>query len=139
MNKAADPRSRLPEPPLMSDINCGATERLVQFNEHSEQQKSHWNRQANDPEVIDSIGIAETVKLCEARFPRYVSEYRRLWTSLEKPRTEVFACWLREVTTLVISEAKALWTGEWHAEWFTRACESKIAAALKERVLQEIG
>jgi hypothetical protein len=138
-HKAARPPFSLAPPPT---VDHGRTTHYwegqpIPYDEWLKNQEDAWAARQNNPEVVDLIGIAETTALSTTRFQRVVSEYRSLWAASIDPRTKSFAVWLEALKALVISECRTLWTGEWHSNWFTRACESKIAADLSALARQE--
>jgi hypothetical protein len=94
-----------------------------------------WEARESSPEVIDSIGISETISLVEERFAGIVSDYMQAWAAETDGDSELFAQLLVHIQESVTSEAVALWqaTG-WHAGWFERACRRKVDDALGARV-----
>ena len=90
-----------------------------------------WTARENDPAVIDSIAIAETVALAKARFVDIVGDYLSVWADTNGDSDE-FTRWLEDIGVLVGREVGDLWrNGEWHAAWFERACRNKLEEALR--------
>ncbi|HTQ55152.1 MAG TPA: hypothetical protein VMI94_11875 [Bryobacteraceae bacterium] len=44
-----------------------------------------WAARENDPEIIDRIGIAETIQLAETRFAQFAEEYLSSWADTDPP------------------------------------------------------
>lgn len=73
----------------------------------------------------------ETTRLAAQRFGEVAEEYLKLWTSTAAVRHEIFADWLTQITSSVLTDVANLWLkSELHAVWFKRACEPKVNASL---------
>lgn len=92
----------------------------------------------NDPLVVDSIGIDESITLASERLSTLATDYLSLWGSSTKADSENFARWLVQAKAAVVSALKGLWAkSEWHSAWFARACQPKVALALDNIVDSE--
>jgi hypothetical protein len=74
-----------------------------------------WAARENDPAIIDSIGIEETIMLAKARFVGIVRDYLAVWADANGDSDE-FTRWLEGIGVLVGREVGNVWRGtEWHA------------------------
>lgn len=103
--------------------------RSVSFDEWKRHQMEAWAARENNPSVIDTIGIKETIGLAKARFSGIVNDYLTSWADTNGNSSE-FAEWLDKIKDLVMREVGDLWTGEWPTAWFARACLTEIQTAL---------
>jgi hypothetical protein len=85
----------------------------------------------NDPDIIDSIGVFETVALANERLAGIVGDYLAVWAETNG-NADDFSRWLEAIRHLVGDEVGDLWRqGEWHAAWFERACRRKVHHQLR--------
>jgi hypothetical protein len=84
----------------------------------------------DDPEVVESIGIAETTTLATAVFSAVAQDYLSYWAG-NGLDSEKFGVWLEGVKQLVIEGINELWRkDDWHTAWFNRAARKKLEDAL---------
>ena len=133
-HKAADPGySLLPSPPIdVTDTQRrriqyhGAQGEAISFDEWKKKQLAAWAARENDPDIIDSIGVFETVALAKERFEGIVGDYLAVWAETSGNSDE-FGRWLEAIRHLVGCEVGDLWRqGEWHTAWYERACRRKV-------------
>jgi hypothetical protein len=90
-----------------------------------------WAARENDPDIIDSIAIFETVALANERLAGIVGDYLAVWAETNG-NADDFSRWLEAIRHLVAGEVGDLWRqGEWHAAWFERACRKKVHDQLR--------
>ena len=100
------------------------------YEEWHRREVAAWAARENDPAVIDSIAIAETLALARARFVDIVGDYLSVWADTSGDSGE-FTRWLEGIGVLVGREVGDLWkNGEWHVAWFERACRKKVEECL---------
>ena len=137
---AAKPTVSLLPPPLES-VSIGNRRspvtyhgehgQLISWSEWRDLQMAAWAARESNPEVIDTIGIPETIRLAEARFQGIVPDYILVWSAQTDGDSERFARWLERIQESVTSEVCDLWrSSEGHAAWFERACRKKIIDTL---------
>ena len=104
----------------------GAQGEPISHAEWRQKQLAAWAARESDPDIIDSIGIVETVELAKARFEGIVGDYLTVWADTNGNSDE-FTRWLEAIRHSVGCEVGDLWRqGEWHAAWFERACRRKV-------------
>jgi hypothetical protein len=112
-------------------LNWHQAERNIRLR----QMKQSWDDVSfspSYPNAVDHIGIAQTVALAKKRFEQRRVEVLRAWAALPDPRSEQYHASLTELRESVNLEVAGLWKGEWHADWFDRACRKKVDEALVE-------
>ena len=137
-HEAAKPAFSLAPPPPAplrhsghSVTYFGSRGEPVSYENWRRQQIAAWTARENDPAVIDSIAINETMALAKARFVDIVGDYLSVWTDTNGDSDE-FTRWLEDIGVLVGREVGDLWRrGEWHVAWFERACRNKLEEALR--------
>jgi uncharacterized protein YukE len=141
---AAKPTISLLPPPLESVSVSHRRSPVKYYGEHGqpiswtewrELQMAAWTARESNPEVIDTIGISETVLLAEARLQGIVPDYILAWSAETDGDSEKFAQLLERIRESVTSEVSDLWRkSEWHTAWFERACRKKVEDALAAQV-----
>ena len=134
---AKPPFSLAPPPPTPlrhsgpSVILLGSQGEPVSYENWRRQQMAAWTARENEPAVIDSIAINETLALAKARFVDIAGDYLSVWADTDGDSDE-FTRWLENVGVLVGREVGDLWrNGEWHTAWFERACRNKLEEAFR--------
>jgi hypothetical protein len=133
-HRAATPRvSLVPPPPI--NVSDRHRSRIEYHGDHGEpisydawlkKQMAAWAARENDPHIIDSIGVLETVALAKERFAGMVGDYLAVW-AVTNGNSDDFTWWLEAIEQLVGCEVGDLWRqGEWHTAWFERACRKKV-------------
>ena len=132
--QAAKPTYSLLPPP--SDLKGGRVEfrgaegESIPYGKWYQNQMAAWRARENDPDVIDSIGIIETIALARTRFERIVRDYLEHWANTSGD-SDAFRQWVQQVSLLVATEVRDVWRkDEWHGAWFDRACRPKVDDAL---------
>jgi len=136
--QAAKPQFSLAPPPPTPlgrtpsrETFYGTDGQPVPYGEWREQQMVAWAARENQPDIIDTIGVAETVLLAKARFADVIGDYLALWAARANCNSDEFAQWSIGVAQLVGVEVCDLWRkGEWHSSWVDRMCPKKIDEAL---------
>ena len=131
---AARPRYSLITPPSEQHggrtIFNGATGEEISYDEWKRHQMAAWAARESDPDVIDWIGVAETIGLAKARIEGIVGDYLSVWAGANG-NSDDFASWMPLLIRIVEYEVAVVWQAtEWHAAWFERACRKKVADAL---------
>jgi hypothetical protein len=86
-----------------------------------------WTARESDPDVIDSIGVTETVALAKERFSEVVIDYLKFWAGSTIGNSDEFRQWSDGIAQSVACDVRDLWqTHQWYAAWFERACRQKI-------------
>ena len=131
-HEAARPAySLLPPPPGSRTTFKGKHGENISYQNWLKSQKDAWAARQNDPDLIDSIGIAATITLAKERFTGIVGDYFALWASETERDSDEFPQWLERLRQSVGNEIGDLWRkGEWHTAWFERACRRKVDDAL---------
>jgi len=94
-----------------------------------------WQKRKNDPGVVDSIGLNETILLARERFLQLAGDYRALWASGTSVDHNSFSKWLAQLQQSVASQVSELWgSDEWHTAWFERVVKPKLQRELTELV-----
>ncbi len=134
---AARPRFSLAPPPLVtegtrSETTLYGTDRQpVPHEKWLEQQMEAWVRRESDHDIIDSIGIAETITLAKARFSEVIIDYLNFWSASTDHNSDEFRHLSIGIAQSVGREIGDLWRkDQWHTRWFERACHKKIDEAL---------
>ncbi len=90
-----------------------------------------WVRRESDHDIIDSIGIAETITLAKVRFSAVIIDYLNFWSASTDHNSDEFRHWSIGIAESVAREIGDLWRkDQWHTSWFERACHKKIDEAL---------
>jgi len=141
-HRAARPRASLAPPPPI-DVSDRHPSRVAYHGDQGEpisydawlkKQLAAWAARENDPGIIDSIGIFETVALAKERFAGIVGDYLTVWAETNG-NSDKFSGWLKAIRHLVGGEVGDLWRqGEWHAAWFARACRNEVDDQLEVSV-----
>jgi hypothetical protein len=141
-HRASAPRFSLAPPPPIN-VSDRHPSRVAYYGDQGEpishdawlkKQLAAWAARENDPDIIDSIGIFETVALAKERFAGIVGDYLTVWAETNGNSDE-FSGWLEAIRHLVGGEVGDLWRqGEWHAAWFERACRKEVHDQLGESV-----
>ena len=85
-------------------------------------------------EVIDSIGITQTIFLAAVRFGQVVDDYMALWAGTSEP-SEVFGQWLEQIQVSIILEVGGVWQeSEPHKAWFEHVCRRHVEKELQSLV-----
>jgi hypothetical protein len=106
----------------------------ISYEEWKQKQLAAWAARETDPKIIDSIGIAETVALAEARLADIACDYLAVWADANGD-SDQFAQWSEGLRHLVVSEVSGVWQRDkWHADWFERACRSQVDEHLTKPV-----
>jgi hypothetical protein len=142
-HRAAKPRYTL-APPLSWQASVrhshsdgtfpGPSGERITYKEWHENELAAWVAREDDPEVVDSIGIAETTALARAVFSVIAQDYLSYWAenSLD---SEEFAVWLEGVKGLVTEGISEVWRkDDWHTAWFSRATRKKLEDVLAAQV-----
>jgi len=109
----------------------------ITFSEWHELELQRWSARQNDPDVIDSIGIRETVQLSTARFEETVGDYLSFWASSTTGESSIAEQWFDALQRSVVDEVAGVWQQTpWHGMWFERACRSKVFEALNPAAKQ---
>jgi len=110
---------------------CGSQGEPLTYEEWHRREMAAWAARENDPAIIDSIGIEETIMLAKARFVGIVRDYLAVWADTNGDSDE-FTRWLEGIGVLVGCEVGDIWRKtEWHSAWFERACRMKVDEALR--------
>ena len=128
---AARPKFSLAPPPLGqgNKVTHYFDGKEVPYDQWHKLQLEAWKRRENDPSIIDSIAISETTALAKARFEGIIEDYLALWAE-GNHNSDDFGQWLDEIASGITHEVCAVWSGEWHAQWFDRACIKKVEETL---------
>jgi hypothetical protein len=132
---AAQPRHSLLPPPTMAAGRAGrVTHRVngeeVSYNEWKEHQMAEWAARESDPDVIDSIGVNETISLAKARLAGIMGDYLSFWAE-GNGNSDDFAGWVPAIVGLVEREVAGVWQAtQRHAAWFDRACRKPVLEGL---------
>jgi hypothetical protein len=134
---AAAPRFSLAPPPPGSDVILhGTGGKGISYDKWLKEQREAWRVRQSDPGIIDSIGVAETIELAKETFSTFAGPYLGFWIRETERYSEEFARWVDALRRFVVSKIGDLWSGEWHAAWFERACRQKVDESL-EQLVQE--
>jgi hypothetical protein len=110
----------------------------ISYEQAVERQNDAWVALISDPEVVDVIGVVETVDLAREQFSEIVKDYFPVWADQTKGDSSEFAEWLEQLSQSVGEEVGSLWrNSEWHAAWFARACRPKVDDVLSELASKE--
>ena len=136
---ARPPFSLAPPPPGDRVTYYGKQGEPTPYSKWREQQEEAWEARQQDPAVIDSIGVPETIALSKKRFAQITKDYFAMWSREDTPRTDRYADWLQQIRRSVVSEVVKLWGSQsaWHSDWFERACRATLEDDLGALITQE--
>ena len=72
-------------------------------------QMAAWAARESDPDVVDSIGVLETIALVKTRLEAVVRDYLEFWASNTRGNSDEFHDWLEQLSRLVGREIQGVW------------------------------
>ncbi len=100
--------SLIPPPPGSGVKHYGENGEVVSYQKWHQYQMEAWTARQNDPAIIDSIGVIETIVVGAARFSDVTCDYLPLWATTSGADSDSFCNWIEEACREIETDVERL-------------------------------